>query len=98
MRGSEASDADMSDYIKAVDAVREAFNCAVLVVHHCGHEASSPRGHTFLTGHCPVSEPVRRNDSDAKTLIKFLMHAIPQNIKQINHNALPMSQDSPVML
>jgi hypothetical protein len=48
--GSESDDRDMGDYVKAADAVREAFGCAVLVVHHCGIEGTRPRGHTSLTG------------------------------------------------
>ena len=63
MRGSESSDEDMADYIKAVDAVREAFGCAVIIVHHCGHEATRPRGHTSLTGACDAQIAVKRDDS-----------------------------------
>jgi hypothetical protein len=48
--GSESSDLDMTNYIKALDAIRDAFECAVIVVHHCGHEASRPRGHSALAG------------------------------------------------
>ena len=33
----------------AYPAVREAFDCAVLIIHHCGIEGSRPRGHTSLT-------------------------------------------------
>ena len=50
LRGSENNDEDMSDYIKASDALREAFGCAVIIVHHCGTEGTRPRGHTSLTG------------------------------------------------
>ena len=50
LNGSESRDEDMSRYIQAADAVREAFKCAVALVHHCGIEASRPRGHTSLTG------------------------------------------------
>jgi hypothetical protein len=50
LRGSESSDEDMSAYVKAADAIREAFDCAVIIVHHCGVEGSRPRGHTSLTG------------------------------------------------
>lgn len=50
LRGSENSDEDMSDYIKAADAIREAFSCAVVIVHHCGVEGTRPRGHTSLSG------------------------------------------------
>jgi hypothetical protein len=48
--GSESRDEDMSAYVSAADAIREAFQCAVVIVHHCGIDASRPRGHTSLTG------------------------------------------------
>jgi hypothetical protein len=50
MHGSESSDADMGAYIHAADAIREAFECAVVVVHHCGHDGNRPRGHSSLLG------------------------------------------------
>jgi hypothetical protein len=28
--------------------IRNAFGCAVIVVHHCGIDATRPRGHTSL--------------------------------------------------
>jgi RecA-family ATPase len=52
LNGSENSDEDMGKYIKATAAIREAFNCAVLVVHHCGVNDSRPRGHTSLNRGC----------------------------------------------
>jgi RecA-family ATPase len=36
LRGSESSDEDMTAYIRAADSLREAFDCAVIIVHHCG--------------------------------------------------------------
>jgi len=66
MNGSESSDEDMAAYIKAADAVREAFGCAVVIVHHCGVDGSRPRGHTSLTGaadaQIAVSRDVATND------------------------------------
>jgi hypothetical protein len=50
IRGSESSDEDMTAYITAADAVRATFNCAVVIVHHCGIDGTRPRGHTSLTG------------------------------------------------
>jgi RecA-family ATPase len=44
LHGSESNDADMGAYVKAADAIREAFTCAVIVVHHCGIEGRRPRG------------------------------------------------------
>jgi RecA-family ATPase len=50
LAGSENSDEDMAAYIKAADAVRDAFDCLVVIVHHSGHEAQRPRGHFFAHG------------------------------------------------
>lgn len=50
LAGSESKDEDMAAYIQAADAIREAFDCAVIIVHHCGVDGSRPRGHTSLTG------------------------------------------------
>ena len=61
LNGSENSDEDMGAYIKAADAVREAFECSVLVVHHCGNNDSRPRGHTSLTGAADARVSVTRD-------------------------------------
>jgi hypothetical protein len=50
MHGPENSDQAMREYIGAIDAVRSAFNCAAIVVHHSGVEGGRPRGHSSLTG------------------------------------------------
>jgi hypothetical protein len=48
--GSESKDVDMAAYIVAAEALRDAFDCVVVIVHHCGYDESHPRGHTSLTG------------------------------------------------
>ena len=50
IRGSESSDEDMTAYVNAADAIRAAFDCAVIIIHHCGIDGTRPRGHTSLTG------------------------------------------------
>jgi hypothetical protein len=60
LRGSENKDEDMSGYIAACDAIREAFGCAVIVVHHCGVEGTRPRGHTSLMGAADAQLAVKR--------------------------------------
>jgi len=64
LRGSENKDEDMSAYIAACDAIREAFGCAVIVVHHCGVVGDRPRGHTSLPGaadaQLKVESPARK--------------------------------------
>ena len=48
--GSENNDQDMGGYIAACDRIREALDCAVIIIHHCGIQGTRPRGHTSLTG------------------------------------------------
>jgi hypothetical protein len=59
--GSESKDEDMAKYIQAADAIREAFGCAVVIVHHCGVDESRPRGHTSLGGAVDAQIAIRRD-------------------------------------
>ncbi len=61
LSGSESRDEDMGAYIKAADAVREAFGAAVMVIHHCGIEATRPRGHTSRTGAADAQIAIKRD-------------------------------------
>jgi RecA-family ATPase len=46
LSGSESSDKDMTLYVKAAEAVRKAFGCVCVIVHHCGYDDTHARGHT----------------------------------------------------
>ncbi len=61
--GSESSDEDMGNYVKAADAIREAFKCAVLIIHHCGLDDNRPRGHTSLRGAADAEISIKRDTS-----------------------------------
>jgi hypothetical protein len=62
--GSESSDEDMAAYIRAGDAVRDAFDCCVVIVHHCGHTATGrPRGHSSIIGALDVMVAVKREEN-----------------------------------
>jgi hypothetical protein len=52
----------MTSYVAAADAIKEAFHCAVLIVHHCGIDKSRPRGHTSLLGAHDVLISVKRDE------------------------------------
>ena len=67
LEGSESSDQDMTAYVGAADRIQEAFGGLVGVVHHCGIEASRPRGHTSLTGAVDCQIKVAKNSSDLVT-------------------------------
>jgi hypothetical protein len=64
LRGSESDDKDMSAYVRAADAIRNAFGCAVVIVHHCGIDATRPRGHTALAGAVDAQIAVKRDEED----------------------------------
>jgi RecA-family ATPase len=32
--GSESKDVDMAAYVRAADAIRDAFDCVVIIIHH----------------------------------------------------------------
>ena len=65
LRGSENDSKDMAAYIAAADAIREAFNCAVAIVHHCGIDGTRPRGSTALSGAVDAQLAVKRDATDA---------------------------------
>jgi hypothetical protein len=64
LAGSESSDQDMSAYVRAADAIREAFSCAVIIVHHCGHDGVRPRGHSSLAGALDAQLSVKRDGAN----------------------------------
>src|SRR5262245_52383583 len=73
LRGSENDAKDMAAYIAAADAIREAFNCAVAIVHHCGIDGTRPRGSTALSGAVDAQLAVKRDASDAIVVeVEFL--------------------------
>ena len=78
LAGSESKDADMSAYVRATDRLREAFSCAVLVIHHCGINGDRPRGHTSLTGAADAQIAVKRDAGDEITTIVEYMKDGPQ--------------------
>jgi hypothetical protein len=64
LQGSESSDEDMAAYVNAADAIKDAFSCSVMVIHHCGHEGTRPRGHSSLIGAADVIIKVSRDAAD----------------------------------
>ncbi len=64
LAGSESSDEDMGNYFKACDAIREAFNCAVIVVHHCGYDDKHSRGHTSFCCNAEAEIAIKKDAAD----------------------------------
>jgi hypothetical protein len=63
LAGSENESKDMSGFIRAADAIRVAFNCAVIIVHHCGINGERPRGHSSLPGADDCQIAIRRDEA-----------------------------------
>jgi AAA domain len=63
LRGSE-NDEHMAAYVNAADAIRAAFDCAIVIVHHCGIDGTRPRGHTSLPGAVDAQLAVTRDADD----------------------------------
>lgn len=68
LTGSENSDEDMAKYIKAADFIREEFDCAVVIIHHCGVNGTRPRGHTSLTGAADAQIAVARDEATSDVI------------------------------
>jgi AAA domain len=60
--GDENKSDDMAKFIRAADAIRIAFGCVVIIIHHCGVARTRPRGHTSLAGADDAQIAVERND------------------------------------
>jgi len=60
LAGSESKDEDMARYLAAAGKIEEKFGCLVAIVHHCGIDATRPRGHTSLSGAVEVQLAVSR--------------------------------------
>jgi AAA domain len=58
--GSESKDEDMAAYLAAAGKLEQKFNCLVAIVHHCGIDATRPRGHTSLSGAVEVQLAVEK--------------------------------------
>jgi hypothetical protein len=66
--GDENKSDDMSKLVRAADAVREAFGCLVVLVHHCGVASTRPRGHSSLSGADDAQIAIERNDDGLMTV------------------------------
>jgi hypothetical protein len=69
LKGSENSDEDMTKYTRAAEAIRQAFGCVVIIVHHCGYDSSHSRGHTSLPAAVDAELEVAREPGSPMFLV-----------------------------
>ena len=70
--GPNQASTDMTAYVRAADAIRDAFACSVVIVHHCGINDSRPRGHTSLTGAVDAQLAVTRDGENVFVKVEFM--------------------------
>ncbi len=84
LAGSESSDEDMTAYLRASDAIREAFAAAVIIVHHCGTVGSRPRGHTALSGAVDAQLAIKKDNSGNFVVTVELMKDGPEGAEIVS--------------
>jgi hypothetical protein len=70
--GSENKDTDMSAYVRAAEAIRDAFGCVVVIVHHCGYDDTRPRGHSSLPGTVDAQLAVTRTEEIITVTVEMM--------------------------
>jgi hypothetical protein len=79
LMGSESKDQDMGAYVRAAEAIRDAFRCVVIIVHHCGLDETRPRGHTSLPGAVDAQLAVVRSGGEIVTVTVEMMRDGPED-------------------
>jgi hypothetical protein len=75
--GSENNPVDMTAYTRAAEAIREKFDCVVIIIHHSGWDASHPRGHSSLPAAVDAELSVTR-EGDVATIEVVYMRDGPE--------------------
>ena len=93
LSGSESSDKDMTLYVKAAEAVRKAFGCLCVIVHHCGYDDTHARGHTSLPAAVDAELAVMRDEGSPVVLVTVkAMRDGPEGMV-VRSRALPVTLD-----
>jgi hypothetical protein len=93
LSGSESSDKDMTLYVKAAEAVRKAFGCICIIVHHCGYDDTHARGHTSLPAAVDAELSVVRDEGSPLVLVSVkAMRDGPEGMV-VRSRALPVPLD-----
>jgi AAA domain len=94
LRGSEGKDVDMAAYIEAATAIKDAFKCVVMIVHHCGWDETRMRGHSSLPGAIDAELSARR-EGDIVTLKVECMRDGPEDVEIVStFKKVVVSQDA----
>ena len=94
LSGSESSDRDMTDYVKAAEAIRKAFGCVCVIVHHCGYDDTHARGHTSLPAAVDTELSVERDIGSPLLLVSVKQMRDGPEGMQVRSRAQPVPLDA----
>ena len=94
LQGSESKDTDMANYIRAAEAIREAFQCVVIIVHHCGWDESRMRGHSSLPGAVDAALAVTREGDIATVTVEFMRDGAEGTQVALKSKSLEVGEDA----
>jgi len=93
LAGSESKDTDMAAYVRAAEAIRDAFGCVVIIIHHCGWDETRPRGHSSLPGAVDTQIAIIRN-GDVMTATVEYMRDGPEEVQETSTTkTIPVGED-----
>jgi len=86
--GSENKDVDMGAYVRAAEAIRDTYDCVVIIVHHCGYDETRPRGHSSLPAAVDAQLAVTREGNVVTVTVEMMRDGpeetqIVSEVKQI---------------
>jgi hypothetical protein len=74
--GSESKDTDMANYVRAAEAIRAAFDCVCIIIHHCGWDESRPRGHSSLPAAVDAQLSLVRDEDRATLTVEYMRDGV----------------------
>jgi AAA domain/Bifunctional DNA primase/polymerase, N-terminal len=80
LHGSENKDTDMGAYVRAAEAVRDAFQCVVIIIHHCGYDDTRPRGHSSLPGAVDAQLAVVREGTMVTVTVEMMRDGVEETV------------------
>src|SRR6516164_3057986 len=93
LMGSESKDTDMSAYVRAAEAIRDAFKCVVIIVHHCGLDDTRPRGHTSLPGAVDAQLAVVREGNAITVTVEMMRDGPEETVVTSMVEVIEVGQD-----
>jgi hypothetical protein len=80
LHGSENKDTDMGAYVRAAEAIRDAFQCVVIIIHHCGYDDTRPRGHSSLPGAVDAQLAVVREGALVTVTVEMMRDGVEETV------------------